>query len=480
MKTLFQFNFLIIFFGLCYQSHAQDGHYWSENYGNRSMLLSGTVNASVDDLGAVFYNPGRLGIIESPAFVISAKVYEWSTIRIKDGLGDGVDLNKSSFGGAPSLVAGTFSIPFLKEHKFAYSFLTRQLTDADFFVRVEEEDAEFTNIPGKVLFNGKLNINTSYREEWFGLTWSPPITEKFSVGLSNFVTTVNRSASTDLDMKTLDENNMIASLSANRQYGYETYGLLWKLGIAWDLSPVNLGLTVTTPKVNLRGSGSSLYEQYLIGVDTSGNGINDDIYIFNTQKDLDATYYSPWAIGFGLGIHFKKAIVHLSAEWYDKVPQYTILETDPFLTQISGEPMKFTLVDELKSVINYGLGLEMNLNEKISIYASIATNYSSVTSDITRFAELEEEANNSVFQADFLKFGSGFTLNTSWAEVTLGATYSGASQEIKRPIDFSGDQPVLDSDAPATITFKEWRFILGFSFPFAEKIQKNMEGEPEE
>lgn len=480
MKAQLFLHLLVIYLCTYSQISAQDGHYWSENYGNKSMLLSGTVNASVEDLGAVFYNPARLGMIENPAFVISAKVYEWSTIRIKDGLDEGVDLNQSNFGGAPSLVAGTFSIPFLKEHKFAYSFLTRQLTKADFFVRVEEEDAEFKYIPEKVLFNGKLNINTDYREEWFGLTWSPPITEKFSVGLSNFVTTVNRSATTALDMKTLDENKKVASLSTNRQYGYETFGLLWKLGFSWDLSPVHLGLTVTTPKVNLRGTGSTVYEQYLIGVDTTGNGINDDIYIFNAQKDLNATYYSPWAIGFGLGIHFKKVIIHLSAEWYDKVPKYTILETDPFFAQISGEPLKFTLVDELNSVLNYGLGLEMNLNEKISIYASIATDYSGVTSDITRFAELEDEASNSVFQADFLKFGGGFMLNTSWAEVTLGATYTGASQELKRPIDFSGDQPVFDSDVPTTLTFNRWRFILGFSFPFADKLQKDLEVGPGE
>jgi len=480
MKALFQFKFLIIFFGLCYQSHAQDGHYWSENYGNRSMLLSGTVNASVEDLGAVFYNPGRLGMIENPAFVISAKVYEWSTIRIKDGLDEGVDLNQSSFGGAPSLVAGTFSVPFLKDHKFAYSFLTRQRTKADFFVRVEEEEAEFENIPGKVLFNGKLNINTNFTEEWIGLTWSPPISDKFSLGVSNFISTVNRSASVALDMKTLDDTNQAASLSVTRQYGYEKYGLLWKLGFAWDLSPIQLGMTVTTPKVNLLGNGSSLYEQYLIGVDTTGDGNNDDIYIFNTQKDLDTKYRSPWAIGLGVGIHFNKAIIHLSAEWYDKVPQYTILETDPFVGQSSGDTLTFALVDALNPVFNYGIGLEMELNEKISIYGSIATDYSGVTSDITRFAEIENEANNSVFQADFLKFGGGLMLNTSWAEITLGATYAGASQEFKRPINFSGDEPVFDSGETTTLKFNKWRFILGFSFPFAEKIQKNLEGEPEE
>ena len=33
---------------------AQEAHYWSEQFGNRSMLLGGAVIGSVFDLGAVF------------------------------------------------------------------------------------------------------------------------------------------------------------------------------------------------------------------------------------------------------------------------------------------------------------------------------------------------------------------------------------------------------------------------------------------
>ena len=55
----------VLFAGMTKNVVGQDGHYWSEDFGNKSMLLSGTANASVDDLGAVFYNPGRLGQIEN-------------------------------------------------------------------------------------------------------------------------------------------------------------------------------------------------------------------------------------------------------------------------------------------------------------------------------------------------------------------------------------------------------------------------------
>jgi len=476
----------IIFLGVIlflYNSEVfcQDGHYWSENYGNKSMLLSGTVNASVADLGAVFYNPGRLGQIDNPAFVIDAKVYEWMTIKIEDGINDGVDLSKSNFGGAPSLAAGTFKVPFLKNHKFAYSFLTRSRTQADFFIRVEKEGDIVEAIPGNEKFNGKLNFNTTFKEEWMGLTWSPPISNKFSIGLSNFVSTINRSASLSLNMNALDENSKVASLSTDRKFGFNINGLIWKLGMAMDLSPIRLGMTVTTPRVNLKNKGSTLFEDYLIGVDTTGDGNTNDAYIFNIQNNLHTTYHTPWAIGFGAGIHFKKGVIHLSAEWYDKVPQYKIMETNPFVAQSSGDTLSFTLVDELDPVLNFGVGIELKLSDKNSFYASVSTDYSAVTTNITGFAELDKKANNSVFQADFYQFGGGFSTELKWIEVTLGATYTGASQQINRPINFpdEGDDPVFDSGNTSTLLFRQWKFILGFSIPFADKMKKSLEDETE-
>ena len=466
--------------GIQIYAQAQDGHYWSENYGNKSMLLSGTVNASVNDLGAVYYNPGRIGQIENPAFVINAKVYEWLTIKVEDGVDEGQDLNKSNFGGAPSLVAGTFSLPFLENHKFAYSFLTRQRTEADFFIRVEEEGDVVEVMPGNEIFNGKFRFNSNLKEEWIGLTWSYPITEKFSVGLSNFISVLNKSNGLMVNMNALGEANNVATLTVDRQYNFNNYGMIWKMGVALDLSKVSLGLTVTTPRASFYGKGSTLYEDYLVGVDTTGDGSIDDRFIFDIQNDLSARYRYPWAIGFGIGIHFKKAILHLSTEWFDKVPRYEIMRTEPFIGQSNGDTLSFTLIDELESLINFGIGLEYNINEKFSLYASFASDYSAVSSNITRFAELENEASNSAFQADFYKFGGGFAINTKAVEITIGATYSGADQEFRRPIDFpeeGEDDPIFDSDDTSTIKFSQWRFVLGFSFPFADKMAKKLDSD---
>ncbi len=162
------------------------------------------------------------------------------------------------------------------------------------------------------------------------------------------------------------------------------------------------------------------------------------LYLFDIQDNLQSNFHSPWAIGLGVGIHFKRGIIHLSGEWYDKVPRYTLIETAPFTGQSTGEEMHFRLVDELDPVFNYGIGVELNLSEKISFYASFATDYSGVTSNIMQFSENKQEANNSVFRADFYRFGGGFSLNTKWAEVTLGADLYRSIREVRATHQFSG------------------------------------------
>lgn len=354
--------------------------------------------------------------------------------------------------------------------------------DADFFVRVEREGDIVDGLPGAEIFNGKLDFKTKLKEEWIGITWAPPTSKKWSVGLSTFLSSLKKSSSISLDMSALNEDNQVGFYTVNRSFDYQLYSLLWKLGLAVDLSKIRLGLTVTTPRIGLNDDGSTLLENYLVGVDTTGNGINNDQYIFNIQDKLKAKYKSPWAIGVGVGIPFNKGVIHLSAEWYDKIPAYTLMEASPFTAQSTGETVRFSLVDALDPVINYGIGIEVNLSEKVSAYGSFATDYSAVRKDITRFAELEDQANNSVIQADFYKLGGGVAIKTKAVEITVGATNSSASQEFDRPINFpdEDDDTVFESGNTSKLIFNQWRFILGFSFPFADKLKSKLEGESED
>ncbi len=183
------------------QIYAQTGHYWTESYGNRSMLLNGTVIGSVEDLGAVFYNPARISQFETPAFVISGQVYQFNKTIIKDGLGDGFDLKKSNFGGGPSLVSGTFKIGFLEGHQFAYAFLTRSKSDNSFNFAIDEFGDYVDNLPGDEFFSGELNTTNKVSDEWMGLSWSYPINENLSIGASGFYSNFDRNAGIKLQLQ---------------------------------------------------------------------------------------------------------------------------------------------------------------------------------------------------------------------------------------------------------------------------------------
>ena len=187
---------------------SQGGHYWTEQYGTRSILMSGSVIGGVEDLGAVYYNPGRLSLIQNPAFLLSANLYQLNRLRILNAVDDGKDLNRQSFGGVPGLAAGTFKLGFAPKHHFAYAVLARQRADYNFFIRSEKEGNVFENISGDQLFIGRINLASRYNEEWMILTWSYSLKENFRIGISNISAVTSSSKTIEMQLQLLYEDKV--------------------------------------------------------------------------------------------------------------------------------------------------------------------------------------------------------------------------------------------------------------------------------
>ena len=454
-----------------FQVYAQDSHYWTEQFGNKSMLLSGTVNASVADLGLVFYNPGRLTQIENPAFVISAKVYELKNYRVTNGLGEGRDLKNNVFGGAPSLVAGTFKLPFLKNHQFAYSFLTRYRENLDLTSRANLDsnglppDSKYESI------SAKISSKNSTSEEWYGLTWSHQLTNSLSIGVSTFAFQRNKNQSLELQLQGLELDESVGIFYNNRRINYERYGLLWKIGIAKTLPKMNLGLTITTTNIGLYGKGLTDYEVYLTGVDSLKGEITGDLYVENYQRELPVKYQTPWSVSFGVAFPMEKSTLHITTEWFSSIAKYTVVEANPFISQHPIDTIKFRLTDAHKSIFNFGSGYEHRFSDRVEVYASFAADFSSATNDSGYLHDFEDEITQSNFKSNVFHLGGGISLKYPWAELTLGATHAFAHQEIGKPLDL-GKNHVFESDENSTLYYGKWRFIVGFSFPFAENLAK--------
>ena len=456
--------------------NAQGGHYWTEQYGTRSILMSGSVIGGVEDLGAVYYNPGRLSLIENPAFLLSAKLYQREKLTLLNALDEDNSLEKKTFGGVPGLVAGTFKVGFLPKHHFAYALLTRQRMDYNFVTRANKEGDLFEDYPGDEIFSGKLTLGSNFSDEWMSLTWSYPLKENLSIGVTTSYVKSSSARTVDMHLQLLyDYKTGVGQFQRTRTIDFSHDGLLWKFGLAWENKFMDVGLTATTPKIHLRGSGSFIYEDYLSGLPDT---VETNHYESSIQGGLPAHSKSPFSVGAGMSFKiFNKHRLNLSGEYYNSIPKYTILTATPFKGQSTGEERKFTLYDEAEPVINFGAGVELVFTNILSLYLSYCADNSYVPTDIERLTGFTEETANSSFRADINHVGGGIILKLKRADITLGTTNAWARESIPRPIDFpdEGEEGIFNSNDMTDIRWSRWRFIFSFSFPFLKDVQKKLE-----
>lgn len=435
------------------------GYYNSENFGNRSLLLSGNVTGSVEDLGLTYYNPARIALIESPTFSINAKAYQVSSLALKNVFGQDGKLSDSKFEGVPSLLAGTFDIAKWENHHFAYAFLSRRRTRANINAIREGEESKIVDEVEEISdLVSRFVLDNTNTDEWFGVTWGTKLRDNFSIGVSTFVSVYNYRGRYDLRLAVQDQTNSANFYNNTVNFGQSSYGVFWKIGLAWKLKGFDLGLNVDLPYLEVIKSGKFSYAEILAGT-------NDDIFKYGKLDDLESNRKEPIAISVGAGIPWKKNTIHLKADWHGAVSEYDRLLIPSFETG-EGETEEFRFKEELKSVINFGVGADFFLSERVNLFASFSTDNTPLVTSASIFDFVGEEDSDVNLIADYMHYGLGIDLKFTKAQITIGTTYSVASGDFDRPIDFpdqGGEVPQNDELSQFEVT--RWRFIVGLEFP---------------
>ncbi|MDW3208331.1 MAG: hypothetical protein R8N23_00590 [Reichenbachiella sp.] len=478
-----QFSIFSLILFISTTTLAQDAHYWTEQYGNKSTLMSGSVVGSVDDLGAMYYNPARLALQEDPTFLISAKAYQNVSLKVKDGVGE-ADLGTSVFGSAPTLAAGSFnldSVKFLKffhGHKFAYGFLSR--TNMDYTLSLSQvETLDFNDAwAGEEAYLSDLNWNKSIKEEWMGLTWAIPLDDKkkWSVGLSQFLAVHNMSSSYSQNIVAKEDGSgcvecEVATYELTRNRSTTSLGYVAKIGLNYSSKFIEVGLTYTTPKAGLRGSGDTYYRQILTDYHNSASQFSNLAEI-GWGDAQSATHKAPMSAALGVGINLGKNIISISGEWFDKVDAHYAMVPTPFERQApeDGTMILNRYVDKRKSVINYGIGMEWYLSKKVNAYTSFSTDYSSLvkTFEGDSFEETDGFDSN-LFSADIYHYGGGFSLDLKKIDLTIGTVYSRGIQKVGRIARIPGENNSdsgVDLESTTDMVWERWKILIGFSLPF--------------
>jgi len=434
------------------------GYYNQENFGNRSILLSGNVTGSVDDLGLTYYNPARIALIENPVFSINAKAFQVKSAKIENVFGRNNKLSDSRFEGVPSLIAGTFKIEKWENHHFAYAFLSKQRTRLNLnFAKEFDEDDIADDLEDINRFAGDFKLDNKETDEWFGISWGTKLRDNLSIGVSTFVSIYNYAAVYDLRFASKDETSGVNLYNNEINFGQSSYGVFLKLGLAWKLEKVDLGLNVDFPYLEVFNDGRFRYQQFLSGVDPE-----DEDFKYYDFENLETKRKEPLGISFGMGIPIKKHKLHFKADWHAGLAEYNRI----IIPAVEDSGENFAFKEELRSVINFGLGAEFYLNEGLNLYGSISTDFSPIESSANIFDLVEGDDRDANFDADYMHYGLGLNIKLKKVKLVVGTTYSTGSGDFTEPIEFPNpDVEVPINDDLSRVTVTRWRFILGLEIP---------------
>jgi hypothetical protein len=427
---------------------AQDTHYWAIQYGPVGQLVGGQVIGGVPDLSATFYNPGALSLRNESSYLLSTESFQWEVVTTdaQPGL-EVLDTSSSRLGAAPSLLAGVLPRWLGEDTRLAWSFLTRQKLE----VRLGQRLTDPVPTPG-VHSAAESYLDQRVEEDWGGLTISRPLSRTVGIGFTWYGVYRGQRTRSELSAQAVSSQGAALSLSGVSDVEYSHYRTLAKLGVAWRTEQWNAGVSVTTPSLGAFGSGKAAYTLSLAGTDANGDGGPDPpILQTSTLEGLDSDYRSPWAVGAGVSRRAGKTRFYASAEWYGSVDRFTVIAVP------EGTPGATGLTQELRSVLNGGVGFEHVVSEDISVYGAFHTDFSASVGDI--------QENVAVSDWDLYHLSGGLSFRFRDNRFTLGASWALGSKDrpLESPIP-PDDVPVAGLGQDISIRYSKVTFLLGFVF----------------
>jgi hypothetical protein len=447
---------LLIFAAI--STYAQDAHHWTHQYGTRSTLLGGAVIGSVSDLSAVYYNPGALSIDEEPGILLAARVYQWTRYTFASGLSDRTDIGNDRVSPAPGLIAGRFRFGWLGSDQLAYSLLVRQRAKLEMEGRRLDTRDVISGVDGDETYGAYAGLTEDLNETWIGLTWSRHLSPNLGFGLTQFVAVRNHSAHIILTAQALASTGELAVTIQSREYDYRHIGLVWKLGLSGQHESIQYGVSLTTPRLAIYGSGDLGSNSTVTAQDIDGDGSVDSEMSNSYQDGLDAEFESPWSIGFGTAYTYRETTFHTSVEWFAGVDKFVVIELVPFHSQSSGEVVSQEITHQLDQVVNFGIGVEHSVTENFGIYGSFSTDYSTKGPDAN--------TNMSITDWDIYHVSGGISTRVGKSDILIGLGYSFGSKTAARALDFhnaSEANRLLGEPSEGEFRYRDFRFIFGFT-----------------
>ena len=405
-------------------------NYWSHQYGSKGLLLNGAVIASSDEETSIFYNPAGMNIKDELGISVSLITPTISLLQSENVFGTGTSLSDSNLGFSPGLVAFMFSPKNSKKITVGITAFSRFKSD----FRLKDREVTALEANTDFLLLGDVDFGTKVSESWYGIGLSYKVSNKLSLGVTQFVTWRSETFTSNLKKEVFradDPSEFVLSWRSDFEYKISARGgLLTKIGLQGSLGPLKYGLTFTSSTFAIINDKAEYeFEEQRIGEITRSS-------LSNAKTVELLEYKSPISVGFGLELKLKSRTISFSTEYFEEIEPYVLLSDSDFA--VGGIPSDAELVTKSfgKSsdrVINVALGLQSYRSEKITYFYGFRTDYSPST-----LVDLGEDIIFLSKTPDVYHVSAGVSYNYSKSKFSLGLDYGyGKNEGGKQLIDLA-------------------------------------------
>ncbi|MCB0754657.1 MAG: hypothetical protein H6603_06165 [Flavobacteriales bacterium] len=461
-------NRLILFLLLLPSLGWGQNQYWAQQYGSRSALLGGAVVAGATDNSALYYNPALLSLIENGHLSVSANAYGFEFAKLKNGAGNGLDLVSFQTLIYPQIVSGMINLKKAPKFKLGYGILTR-FSNRTKLNLLTEQQVEITPLgSGDEYYKSNFIYELSNIEQWGAISLGYKINEKFSVGLTQFISYLNNDSRLSIDRSvdvSADSASFTAQLLSENNSIINHVGLLYKVGFSFQSNGHKLGVTATSPNIKLWGRANASAAQIEYNMDRLGAADPEPFFSLSSlivesqNRRLDVNYKLPWSFALGYEYEFPKGTkIMFASEVFLPVKQYTVFVDESPVTIRPEQTYQGAQVDsflfktnELQLVINAAIGIEQPINDKFSYLFSFRTDFNSTDFDSQRNVTASI---NTTFWNSY-HFATGVTWKRTNSKMALGFNYTlGESAVQQQPISFTAPISARTLVGPTERNFK--------------------------
>ena len=465
-----------LFLSLIFSLAAQDTHYWTQQFGTRSALMSGAVLGGANDNTMIYYNPGAMGFMENTSVSVNANAYRIQAITIENALGDRVDFKSDQLGSVPLLAGGMIN---LKNQKFKLGYGFMAPVDFD-FKGIARLDGNFdvindTESPGQEELVAESGISTKVKELLIVLGGGYRINDHWSVGLSNMFNVRSQNYNRSLSAYVFPNEPLGGLAGGNLLENIDFYNVRYyaKIGLAYRTGSWSGGLTFTTPSVNFFGNGTTasniaIRDLLLVSSTERVSGVATD-----RQAKLKTKYRSPLSVALGLNYQGDRNGFGVAMEYFGSVSSYSIMEPEPgtFVRPASLAPelqsdLFLNTPVSARPVFNVALAYEYLIDQKWTYYLSARSDMSYFDKDVNDRGGIK----TTISSWDIYHATTGVTLKNEKTSLSLGLLLStGKDNDYEQRGSLAN--PAENNLVTGTVTITDASYfsaglLLGFTYYF--------------